>query len=167
MCLPRRPGGQVRHGFKRSDKLGAAIGIARIIDGIHADEDASAPVDFRIGQRERKKNGVARGHVGDRECRRRHLRFVAIFGNGDITGQSRAAEGAQIKTDHAMFGRAQLLGDVGGGLHFDLMPLAVIKGEAVTGVAFFARDGEAGGRIEPAAEQADGAFRIGLGQVLV
>ena len=66
-----------------------------------------------------------------------------------------------------MFGRAELLGHVGGRLHFDLMALAVIKGQTVTGIAFFARDGEASGRIQSTAEQANRAFRIGLGQFLV
>ena len=47
-----------------------------------------------------------------------------------------------------------------GGLHLDVMALAVIERKAVAGIAFLARDGEAGGRIETAAQQTNGAFSI-------
>jgi hypothetical protein len=52
------------------------------------------------------------------------LRFVAIFGDGDVAGKRGAAERAKIEMDGAVFLRAKLAGDFGGGCDFDIMAMA-------------------------------------------
>ncbi len=116
-------GSQVCHGFEGGDELGTAIGVAGIIDGVDADENGGRAKGFRIGQGEGKKNGIARRDVSHGDTGG-HLRFVAIFGDGDVAGKRGAAERAKIEMDGAVFLRAKLAGDFGGGCDFDIMAMA-------------------------------------------
>src|SRR5258708_847243 len=120
-------GGQIRHALKRIDEFRAAIRIAGVIDCINADEDVRTRKDFRPSQRERKKNGVSRGHIRD---------WDAIghtgFRNVDITGQRRSAEQSQVNGDDQMSCCAVAGCNFGSSLQFNTMPLAVIKTERVT-----------------------------------
>ena len=74
---------------------------------------------------------------------------------------------SKVEADDAVFLRAELFGYFGGGFHFNVMALAVIERQAITREAFLAGDGEAGGGIKAAAEQADGGLWNGLRQISV
>jgi len=66
-----------------------------------------------------------------------------------------------------VFLRAELFGDLRGCVHFDVMALAVVERQAIASEAFLAGDGETSGGIEAAAEQTDGGYLWGVGQISV
>ena len=53
------------HPFEGGDILRPAIGIAAVVDRVDANEDVGGRQHFSIGQRQRQKHRVARGHVRD------------------------------------------------------------------------------------------------------
>src|SRR5215469_6028284 len=59
---------EVRHALERLEKLGAAVGISGVVEGVGADEDRLRPEDLGPGERVREKERVARRNVrrGDR-----------------------------------------------------------------------------------------------------
>ena len=73
-------GRQVRHALERLDEFRPAIGIAGIVERIHADENVGRLEHLRPGQREGEKNRVARRHVGDRDAVLHLLRRPRPFG---------------------------------------------------------------------------------------
>ena len=107
------------------------------------------------GQRERKEDGVARGHVGHRDAAA-HLRGRSRLRHVDLAGEGRAAESIQADFGHQVPLRAQRGRHARGGLQLDLVPLPVIEREGVAGVPFAARQRQASGRIEASAEEANG-----------
>ena len=148
-------GRHVRHAFESLEELGTAIGIAGIIEGIHADEDIGGIEHFGPREREGKKNRVARGDVGNRNLARHFVRGTPL-GDFHVTGKRGTAEHAQVELRRAMSGYADRFRHSPGGLEFDAMPLAVIERERVELEALAPGEREASGRIEPAAEQTDG-----------
>ncbi len=52
--------GEIGHARKRVDELRAAVRVAGVIDGIHADEDVVRLQDFGPGQRKSEEDGIAR-----------------------------------------------------------------------------------------------------------
>ena len=60
--------GQIRQPFESRDVVRPAIGIAAVIDGIHADEDICCLVRFGKRQRQRQQHRVPRRHVSDRDA---------------------------------------------------------------------------------------------------
>jgi hypothetical protein len=96
-ALPFDPGlgGEVGEPLERGDELGPAIGIARIIERIDADEQVARAARLGKAEREAEEDGVARRHVGDRNALAH-----AFLGHGDVGGQRRAAEGAQVERKH-------------------------------------------------------------------
>ena len=87
-------GGEVAHLFESMNELGPAIRIAGVIERVDADVDVVGFEHFGPCQRERKKDRVARRHVGDRNPAA-HGRFVAALGNGDVVREGGVAEYAQ------------------------------------------------------------------------
>ena len=76
-------GGQVRHAFVGLDEFRPAIGIARVVERVHADEDVGRFQHLGPRQRERKEDRVARRNVGDRDSVR-HLAGRAPFRHRDV-----------------------------------------------------------------------------------
>lgn len=70
--------------------------------------------------------------------------------------------------DSTVFLRAKLAGDFSGSGDFYVVALAIVERKAVAGIAFFHGNGQGGGGIEAAAEEADGSFFVrGMEQILV
>jgi len=166
LALDAGLGCQIRQVLKSRDEFRAAIGIAGVIDGVNAYEDAGRAGNLCVGEGEGQKNSVAGRDVchGDAGG---HLRLRAIFRDTYVAGKGGAAEGAKVEADDAVFLRAKLFGDLRGGVHFNVMTLAVVERKAITSEAFLAGDGETSGRIEAATEQTDGGFFRGVGQISV
>ena len=53
-----------RQALEGCDELGTTIGISRVIERIHADEDVRGAERLGPGQRQRQEDGVAGGYVG-------------------------------------------------------------------------------------------------------
>ena len=130
---------------------GTAIGIARVIERVDADKDVAALQHFRPCQRIGKENGIARGNIGDWNSSG-HLRRAARFRHGDIAGERRPSEYAKADVRHQMPRGAERFRKARGGIEFVLVPLAVIERQSVAGEAVAAREREAGGGIESAAQ---------------
>ena len=60
-----RFGREVRHCFEGGDVLRTAVGVAAVVERVDADEDVGGVEGFSHCERQRKKDGVSRGHVGD------------------------------------------------------------------------------------------------------
>lgn len=147
-------GGEVGHALEGVDEFGAAIGIAGIIEGVDSDEDIGRAEDFGPGECEREEDGVAGGDVGDGNAGR-EVFDAGGLGDGDIGGESGAAESAEIDGENDVARGAEAGGDGTGGVEFDAVSLAVVEAEGVAGEAPTEGGGETGGGIEPTAQQAD------------
>ena len=86
-------GRQVGHRLECLKVLGSTIGIAAVVQGIHANENIAGLQDLRAGQGIRQKNSVARRNIGHGDGRIR-MGQVPPFGHADITGQGRTANRA-------------------------------------------------------------------------
>jgi hypothetical protein len=96
---------EVRQFLERFDEFRAAIGVAAVVDCVYADENIIGRNDFRPGECIREEDRVTRGDVGDRNALRDFC-FRALLWNGDIVGQCRAGEYAQVDLRDAMLLRA-------------------------------------------------------------
>ncbi len=153
-------GGEVGGLGEGGNELGAAIGVSGIVDGVDAEEKIGGAECFGIGQCDREEHQVAGGDIGDGDIG--HGRFVAVFGDlGVVVGEGRSAEGADVEREGSMRGRAEVVGDLGGGIEFVAMALAIVKGDGVAGVVLVASDGQDGGAVESAGEEDDGGFGVG------
>ena len=124
LALDSRLGREVGQLLERGDELGPAIGIARIIERVDADEQVARAGRLGPGQREAEEDRVARRHVGDRDARAR----TPSFGTVDVAGQRRAAERAQVeRQDDVPVG--ELGRDRSRRLELDPVALAVIDGQ--------------------------------------
>ncbi len=160
LCPPlhARLRSQVRHALESLDELRPAIRVTRVVQSVDAYEHVRTFEQFRPGQRVRKEYGIARRNVRNGYSAA-HLISGARFRNFDIGRKSRAAELAQPYFHDSVFGRPEVGCDVPGGLQFDLMPLPVIERQRVAIEALAPGEGQARGRIEAAAQQAD-RFRM-------
>ena len=81
------------------DEFRPAVGIAAVIDGVHADEDVGRRNRLGIGQGQRQQHGVPRRDIGDRDA-------VGHCSAGRSLGTSMAAvralppKAGQIDADH-------------------------------------------------------------------
>ena len=66
---------------KGLEELRPAVRIARIVDGVDADEDVARAEHLGPAERERQKQRVARGHVGDGDSARSALREQQCLGS--------------------------------------------------------------------------------------
>jgi hypothetical protein len=117
-----RPGGHVGQPLERLYEGRAAIRIARVINGVHADEQVARIDDFGVAQRNGQEHRVARGHVGRGNARTRLLRH----GDGGI-GQRRAPDRRQVDADHAPLDGAERRGNAFCSGQFGPMTLPVIE----------------------------------------
>jgi len=137
-------GRQVRQRLERRDELRPAVGIARIIERVDADEDVARAARLGEAEGEAQEDGVARRDVGHRNALA-HARLR----HRDVAGQRRAAERGEIERHDDMAVR-QALGDRRRRLELDPMPLAVVHGQRGDRKAGLARQRGADHRIEPA-----------------
>ena len=85
------------------DEFRAAIGVARIIERIDADEDIPRMARLGKGRRQREKDEIAGWYVSNRDRPLLDTRFR----NVDIVGERRAPELTQIEGQHDMPSDAQ------------------------------------------------------------
>ena len=124
-------GREVRHLLERLDVLGPAVGVAAVVEGVDADEDVVCFEHLGPGERDREEDGVARGHVGDRECPRRSRRRSAASGR-----RSSAVRAEPPKTFRSMSAitcssTPSRAATSGGRCEFGLVALAVAETEGV------------------------------------
>ena len=87
-------GRQIGEILERLDEFGATIGVARVVDGVHAQKDVERADRFGPGQRQLEKHRVPRGDVSDRNPDG-DVFVGSILGNLELVGRQRAAaEGA-------------------------------------------------------------------------
>jgi hypothetical protein len=149
--LDAGPGRQVGHGFEGGDVVRPAIRVTGIVDRIDADEDVAAAQHLGPGQRQRQHDGVARGHVSDRNAR---LHTSGRDGDPGV-GQRRAAELCESQIEGAVLDGTECPGDFFGGFELGAVALAIVEGQAVAGMALAARDGKARGGIEATGKEDD------------
>ena len=130
-----RLGGEVGHGLEGFDIFGPAIRVAGIIDGVHADEDIPAAAHLGHRQGIGQKDGVACRHIGDGHALRHGLQR-AVLGHVDTVRQRRAADGPQVDLADPVRGQAHFRGHALRRVDLHPMPLAVVKGDAVTDEPF-------------------------------
>src|SRR5204863_3724529 len=85
-------GREVCEPLELGNELRPAIGIARIIERVDADEQVARPARLGEAEREAQKDRVARGDISDRNP----LTHSALW-NLNVAGQRRSPECAQIK----------------------------------------------------------------------
>ena len=83
-----------RQRLERGDELGPAVGIAGVVERVHADDDIVRAEHFGPAERQRQEDGVARRHVGRRDVGRGQ---VAVARHRNVGRQRRAADRAQIE----------------------------------------------------------------------
>src|SRR5439155_18655667 len=76
--------------LERLDECRPAVGIAGIVDGVHADVQVLRVQRLRIAEGQPEQHGVARGNVRDGNAT-----ADAVLGNLEIAGQRGTADGAQ------------------------------------------------------------------------
>ena len=151
-ALDARLGAEPRHLLHRGQPLGPAVRVAGRIEHVDPDDDLGGAA--HLGQRDRvgHEDRVARGDVGDGNAAA-DLGLVAPLGHGDVRGQRRAADGAQIEIDDVVRRGAQRGGDARGGRELDGVALAVAEAERVTAASRCAGHGQRRGRIDAARQQ--------------
>ena len=145
-------GSQVRHLLEGLDELRTTIGIAAVIERVHAEEYVAGPEDLRPRQRIGQENGISRRDVGDGNPLR-DLGPCAALGDLQVAGQRRAAKRPQIHGNDPMLADAGSRRQLPGALQFPLVPLSVGKRERKDLVSFVQGNGENRGGIDPAAQQ--------------
>ena len=141
-------GRELRELLESRDELRAAIGIPRVIDSGHTDEDIAGPENLRPAEREREHQRIARRDVGDRDTRGGRFRH----GHFRI-GQCRAADTGEIDAHDAVLARAERCRELPRRRELRHVALPVIDTERVAFEAAAARDGERRGGIEAAGQQ--------------
>ena len=89
MALDTGGRGEVGHRLEGGYKLGSAVGVSAVVDGIDADENIVRADHLGVPERDRQKDRVSRRHIGDRNAR-----VVDILRDGDIVGQGLSSKPA-------------------------------------------------------------------------
>lgn len=145
-------GGEVGEGLEGGDELGAAVGVAGVVECVDADEDVAGAGNLGEGEGEAQEDGVAGGNVGDGDAVG-HVVGGAVLGDVNVGCERAAAEGPQVDVGEAVMCVVEL-GELGGCGEFVAVALAVVEGEGMEGIeAGVVGDGEAGGRVEAAGEE--------------
>ncbi|EAT09859.1 hypothetical protein SKA58_05360 [Sphingomonas sp. SKA58] len=153
MPLHPRLGGERRHLLESVDKFGPAIGIARVIERIDADEDVARPRDLRQPQCQRQEDRVARWHIGDGD-----VAAHPTLGHGYVGRQRRSAKGGEVERQDDVTDRVERLRHARGGAQFDAMALVIVDRQREEAITRLARQRTRHHRIETARQQDDGKF---------
>src|SRR5437867_9459454 len=153
--LYRRLGGEVRHALERFDIFGTSVGISGVIERIHADEDVRGFEDLGPGQREGKKNRIARRDIGDGNLPAHLLRRAPLW-DRDIAGQSGMSELAQIEAYDPVLDGPETGGHPRGAFELDAVPLAVVERERVAVETVAPRQSQTSRGIQASAQQTHG-----------
>ena len=94
-------------------------------------------------------------------------RNVPVLRHGDVAGERRAAELAEVDIEDDMLGGAEVLRHASSGIELQAVPLPVPKGKGVTGEAIGLGDGERGGGVEATGEEDDSTGTVHGGGNLV
>jgi len=158
---PRR---EIRERLERGDEFRTAVGIAGIIERVHADDDVARAVGFGPSERQRQEDRVARRHVRRRDAGGIQ---VAVARDVDVAGQRRSADGAQIEVELEVPLDAERTRDAPRGVDFADVPLPVANRERQQRVPVGFRDCRSRVRIESATQKDDGLHtpRVAGGQM--
>ena len=74
-----------------------------------------------------------------------HLCFITIFGYINVIGQCRAPKVSEIQADSLMGRDTQLITNTFSALELDIVTLAIVKTQRVTGKALVDGDSQRGG----------------------
>src|SRR5262249_29480886 len=147
----RRQAGEALEG---GDELGAAIGIARIVERVDADDDVVRAEDLGPAECDRQEDRVARGHVGGRNLRRVQAAAVRY---GRARRERRSADGAQVEVELEVPLDAERARDGARRLDLTRVPLPVVDREREQREALLPGHRGGGIGVEPPAEQHDRA----------
>ena len=156
--------GDPGHALERGDVFGAAVGVARVIEGVHADENILGSKDLGPREREGKEDRVAGGDVGNGDIRmwgRSMLRpydDMPVFRDRDIAGERRAAELAEVDIEDDVLCGTKALRDAARGVELCLMSLPIPKRERVAREALGLGDGQNRGGVKAAAQEDDSSW---------
>ena len=134
--------GQLSQGLEGFEVVGAAVGVAGVVDSIYAQHQLLGAAGLSQAQRQGDEHGVASRHVGARDHAR--LNPGARHGDGGV-GEGGATPGGQVDGDGVVFSQSQERGQFGGGLQFAAMALAVIQRQPDHPITGFDRQGRGGG----------------------
>ena len=145
-------GGEIGHSFIRPNIFFAAVGIAAVVELIGAKKDILSFDALGPGEREGKKNRVARGHVGAGYALR-DRRFATSLRHFDLIGQRGAADGPEIEANYLMRICRQERRNSFGRLKLALMALAVMIAQRVELEALLFCERRGSGGVDAAAEE--------------
>src|SRR5215510_1908136 len=150
--------GEIGEALEGLDELRAAVGIARVVEGVDPDEDVLRPLHLRPPQGMREEDGVPRRDIRDGDACADCLLAPAL-GNVDVRGEGGAADGAEVETQDQVRmgaeGRRHLLRR----LELAHVALAIVERQRGALVPLGTGDGEGRRGIEAAREQHDSARR--------
>ncbi len=152
-ALDAGAGREIGQRLKRVHEVGTAIGVAGVVERVHANDDVVGAEDLGPAERERQEDRVSRGHVGRWNVGGRK---IAVERDVDVRRQRRSADGPEIDGELLMPGDAERLCDRARRLHLCGVALAVIDRERVQREAVGLGDGRRRVRIQPAAQQHHG-----------
>ena len=116
-----------RRSLECLDELGPAIGIAGVVERVHANEDVIGPEHFCPREGERQHDRIPRGYIG----RRYRAGMRPVLGHLAIPEQRRAAERREINRQLAVRSRAKRLGNLARRENLMAVALAVIHRQCI------------------------------------
>src|SRR5467141_4522512 len=147
-------GRELRHLLVGREVLRPAIGVAAVVERVHADEEVVRLQRFRPGEREAEEDRVARRDVGQRNrLRLRREQPRAVLRHLHVGSEPRAAELAQVEFHDLVPRDAHRPGDALRALELVDVALAVAETERAELVAFVPGDRYYSRRGEAAAQQ--------------
>ena len=156
--------GQGGHPLERRDVFGPAVGIARVVERVDADDEIARAERLRPRQRQRQEDRVAGRDVG----RRDRLVDRPILGHRGGAGQRRGGDAAQVEIQLGVAADAERPGDGARGLDLARVDLAVADGQRVQREALGGDHRRRGVGIEAPAQEHDGVgHRHGLSDARV
>src|SRR6266545_3644631 len=145
-------GRKVGHLFEGTDVLRAAVRVAAVVKRVDPDKYVAGLERLRPSQRERQKDGVTGGHVGNRDPLA-HLAGTATLRHRHVRGQRRPAEHPQVGLGDLVLGGAERLGHPASCFQLDLVSLPVSEAQGAGSESLGSGDRQCCCGVEAAAEQ--------------
>lgn len=143
--------GKIRHRLKCGDELRPTVGITRIVERVDSDVDGVGTGHFGEAKREREKDRVPGGNIGDGDAG-----LHPVLGHRDVRREGRSPDRGQIERDDDMALDTQMTPDIARAVEFDAVPLPIIDAECNQPVPRFARQPSGDERIKPARQEDNG-----------